>query len=204
MMDVSAAAGLVGGGTAISLGLAWVGRTLIRRFARDGVEYAKDRAEVEILNERREENRQLRADLKEATEKNNASMRELGRLTATVEALTDRLDRGREESIRNALEIKEAVKRAESRTLIHQAQVRAAQGIISEQVRETAQKVDLNTELTRLTRDDAKAAYEISNHVNDKLAVIGVAIRDGSPLTPTAAQAAAHQIEKNGLKPRDE
>jgi len=76
----------------VLMGSVWTIQTWVRRFSRDKVELAKDRAEVSVLSILRDDNAVLRAAILVADARANDSMRELGSLTARVELMTKMLE----------------------------------------------------------------------------------------------------------------
>ncbi len=143
---------------AVSVGVisvAWGVRVWMRRLSRDGVETAKDRLEVNVMDLLVEERADLKRELLEANqrtlaadERANKAMRELGALSARVDIMNRLLELGHTDRLM------------------------------------LAAKIDINTEVTIESGRKADAAYHVANAVNEKIENIGRATRDGTQLDP--------------------
>ncbi len=138
---------------AVSVGVisvAWGVRVWMRRLSRDGVETAKDRLEVNVMDLLIEERADLKRELLEANlrtlaadERANKAMRELGSLSARVDIMNRLLESGHSERLM------------------------------------LAAKIDMNTEVTIESGRKADAAYHVSNAVNEKIEKIGLDLKEG-------------------------
>jgi len=138
---------------AVSVGVisvAWGVRVWMRRLSRDGVETAKDRLEVNVMDLLVEERADLKRELLEANqrtlaadERANKAMRELGNLTARVDIMNRLLELGHTDRLM------------------------------------LAAKIDINTEVTIESGRKADAAYHVSNAVNEKIEKIGIDLKEG-------------------------
>ena len=145
---------LIGFITVGLVSIAWGVRVWMRRLSRDGVETAKDRLEVNVMDLLIEERADLKRELLEANqrtlsadERANKAMRELGRLSAQVDLMTEMLRHGEESRL----------------TIVR--------------------KIEQNTELTQVAADKADAAYKVGNATNQKIKDIGLQMADGTVLS---------------------
>lgn len=76
-------------GAALS-GLIIGGMWLRSKISRDNVQIANDRAEINMLEDYRKENGELRASLSEVTAERNKLYREIGEMAGSIRALEER------------------------------------------------------------------------------------------------------------------
>ena len=93
-MEISTdnAAQIATGLTGIAVFGVYIWRTLARRFSRDGVETAKDRAEVDIITLLRDQARADRERAEKAEGQRNDAIVEVGKLQGEVAILSARLE----------------------------------------------------------------------------------------------------------------
>jgi hypothetical protein len=137
---------------------------LRRRVSRDKVEVTKDRQEVDIYAVQSSEIRALRDQVSVLSRERNDAMRELGSSGAKVEMFTSLL----------------AEMRLEQRTNAHDVKMK-----LTERAGELDGKLEKNLTLTGQAVERADAAYKEANTVNNKIAEIGLQMKDGSRLAPS-------------------
>lgn len=93
---LSALGGLLGGGTILYT----VGRLILRRTVRDGLENAKDRAETDFVQSLMNHNNSLREEIQSMATERNGALAANGKLEAMLESKTEQVHEAHEEIAR--------------------------------------------------------------------------------------------------------
>lgn len=143
--------------------------TIIARYSKVALNRARDSDEVKTMADKNARIEKLEFENERLARERNDAVSRLGGLTATVSNLTAQVEAMRAEQ------------RQSSETVRHALNKRSAES--DHQIEDLSIKVSENTLITEQARDRADAAFQEANTVNKKIEAIGLATKDGTPLS---------------------
>lgn len=168
-------------------GAGLVGTFLLRRISKTILDVKTDRQEVQVTQATiadnailRAENTSLRAELKVLTLERSTAVASLGSLTTRVEFMTDMIKTLREEQAHSITEQRMGNERRASQ--LEKIDNKVTQN--TEITSKVAADVAHNAHIAETAVKRADAAYKEANTVNQKIANIGLTLKNGEKLAP--------------------